>query len=98
MVWPAGEPGRFGLRWFTASSELVLCGHGTLAAARVLLDSGGAVAGTVRFDTRSGTLEAQAVGDWVQLRLPSLPPQPLVDAATAEAIAGRGGTGRGRAG
>jgi PhzF family phenazine biosynthesis protein len=86
VVWPAGEPGRFGLRWFTASSELVLCGHGTLAAARVLLDSGGAVGGTVRFDTRSGTLEAQAVGEWVQLRLPSLPPQPLVDAATAEAM------------
>lgn len=43
VVWPAGEPGRFGLRWFTASSELVLCGHGTLAA--------------------------QAVGEWVRLRL-----------------------------
>ena len=93
VVWPAGEPGRFGLRWFTASSELVLCGHGTLAAARVLLDSGGAVAGTVRFDTRSGTLEAQAVGEWVQLRLPSLPPQPLVDAATAEAMPGEAAPG-----
>jgi PhzF family phenazine biosynthesis protein len=93
VVWPAGEPGRFGLRWFTASSELVLCGHGTLAAARALLDSGGAVAGTVRFDTRSGTLEAQAVGEWVQLRLPSLPPQPLVDAATAEAMPGEAAPG-----
>ncbi len=93
VVWPAGEPGRFGLRWFTASTELVLCGHGTLAAARVLLDSGGAVAGTVRFDTRSGTLEARAVGDWVQLRLPSLPAQPLVDAATAEASPGEAAPG-----
>ena len=93
VVWPAGEPGRFGLRWFTASTELVLCGHGTLAAARVLLDSGGAVAGTVRFDTRSGTLEAQAVGEWVQLRLPSLPPQPLVNAATAEASPGEAAPG-----
>ncbi len=98
VVWPAGEPGRFGLRWFTASSELVLCGHGTLAAARVLLDSGGAVAGTVRFDTRSGTLEAQAVGEWVQLRLPSLPPQPLVERGHGRGDAGRGGTGRSRAG
>jgi PhzF family phenazine biosynthesis protein len=93
VVWPAGEPGRFGLRWFTATSELVLCGHGTLAAARVLLDSGGAVAGTVRFDTRSGTLEARAVGEWVQLRLPSLPPQPLVDAATAEVTPGAAAPG-----
>jgi predicted PhzF superfamily epimerase YddE/YHI9 len=88
VVWPAGEPGRFGLRWFTAASELVLCGHGTLAAARVLLDSGAAVDGTVRFETRSGTLEARAAGDWVQLRLPSLPPEPLVDAATADVSPG----------
>jgi PhzF family phenazine biosynthesis protein len=93
LVWPGGEPGRFGLRWFTAATELVLCGHGTLAAARVLLDSGAAVAGTVRFDTRSGTLEAQAVGEWVQLRLPSLPPEPLVDAATAEASPGQAAPG-----
>jgi PhzF family phenazine biosynthesis protein len=93
LVWPAGEPGRFGLRWFTAFTELVLCGHGTLAAARVLLDSGAAVAGTVRFDTRSGTLEAQAVGEWVQLRLPSLPPEPLVDAATADASPGQAAPG-----
>jgi PhzF family phenazine biosynthesis protein len=93
LVWPAGEPGRFGLRWFTAATELVLCGHGTLAAARVLLDNGAAVAGTVRFDTRSGTLEAQAVGEWVQLRLPSLPPEPLVDAATAEVSPGQAAPG-----
>jgi PhzF family phenazine biosynthesis protein len=93
VVWPAGEPGRFGLRWFTASHELVLCGHGTLAAARVLLDSGAAEAGTVRFETRSGTLEARAVGEWVQLRLPSLPPQPLVDAATADESPGAAAPG-----
>jgi PhzF family phenazine biosynthesis protein len=93
LVWPAGEPGRFGLRWFTASHELVLCGHGTLAAARVLLDSGAAEAGTVRFETRSGALEARAVGEWVQLRLPSLPPQPLVDAATADESPGEAAPG-----
>ncbi len=93
VVWPAAQPGRFGLRWFTAAGELVLCGHGTLAAARVLLDSGAAVDGTVRFETRSGTLEARAVGEWVQLRLPSLPPEPLVDAATADVSPGQAGPG-----
>ena len=46
VVWPAAEPGRFGLRWFTSHGELDLCGHGTLAAARVLLDHG--LAGAVR--------------------------------------------------
>ena len=93
VVWPAGEPGRFGLRWFTAATELELCGHGTLAAARVLLDSGAAVAGTVRFETRSGTLEARVVGEWVELRLPSLPLAPLVDAATADVSPGEAAPG-----
>jgi predicted PhzF superfamily epimerase YddE/YHI9 len=93
LVWPAGEPGRFGLRWFAAARELELCGHGTLAAARVLLDSGAAVAGAVRFETRSGTLEARAAGEWVELRLPSLPPVPLVDAVTADVSPGEAAPG-----
>ena len=33
------------------------------------------------------------MGDWVQLRLPSLPAQPLVDAATAEASPGEAAPG-----
>jgi len=84
VAWPGDRPGWFGLRWFTATRELELCGHGTLAAARVLLDSGAGVDGRICFETMAGTLEARAVGEWVQLRLPSLPPQPLIDAATAE--------------
>jgi predicted PhzF superfamily epimerase YddE/YHI9 len=88
VLWPGGEPGRFGLRWFTATSELALCGHGTLAAARVLLDSGYGVAGQVRFDTRSGLLDAHAAGDWVQLRFPGLPPAPVADPELASALRG----------
>ena len=84
VAWPGDRPGWFGLRWFTATRELELCGHGTLAAARVLLDSGAGVDGRICFETMAGTLEARAVGEWVQLRLPSLPPQPLIDAATAD--------------
>ena len=77
MVWPAGEPGRFGLRWFTAHGELDLCGHGTLAAARVLLDQRAPVGDRIRFDTRYGPLEAEAAGELIQLRFPSLAPEPL---------------------
>ena len=84
VAWPGDRPGWFGLRWFTATRELELCGHGTLAAARVLLDSGAGVDGLICFETMAGTLEARAAGEWVQLRFPSLPPQPLIDAATAE--------------
>ena len=86
VVWPAGEAGRFGLRWFTAHGELDLCGHGTLAAARVLLDDGHAVGDRIRFDTRYGQLEAVDAGEFVQLRLPSLAPEPLGDDGLAEAV------------
>jgi PhzF family phenazine biosynthesis protein len=86
LVWPSGEPGRFGLRWFTAHGELDLCGHGTLAAARVLLDQGHPVGDRIRFDTRYGPLEAQSAGEWIQLRFPNLAPEPLDDGGLAEAV------------
>jgi PhzF family phenazine biosynthesis protein len=86
VVWPAGEPGRFGLRWFTATGELELCGHGTLAAARVLLDDGHPVGDRIQFDTRYGPLEAQSAGEWIQLRFPNLAPEPLADRGLADAV------------
>jgi PhzF family phenazine biosynthesis protein len=86
LVWPEGEPGRFGLRWFTAHGELELCGHGTLAAARVILDDGHPVGDRIRFDTRYGPLEAQSAGELIQLRFPSLAPEPLADGGLADAV------------
>jgi PhzF family phenazine biosynthesis protein len=86
LVWPEGEPGRFGLRWFTAHGELELCGHGTLAAARVILDDGHPVGDRIRFDTRYGPLEAQSAGELIQLRFPSLAPEPLPDGGLADAV------------
>jgi PhzF family phenazine biosynthesis protein len=32
------DPSRFGLRWMTPRIEVPLCGHATLASAKVLLD------------------------------------------------------------
>ncbi len=86
LVWPEGEPGRFGLRWFTAHGELELCGHGTLAAARVILHDGHPVGDRIRFDTRYGPLEAQSAGELIQLRFPSLAPEPLPDGGLADAV------------
>ncbi len=86
LVWPEGEPGRFGLRWFTAHGELELCGHGTLAAARVILDDGHPVGDRIRFDTRYGPLEAQSAGELIQLRFPGLAPEPLADGGLADAV------------
>jgi predicted PhzF superfamily epimerase YddE/YHI9 len=92
VTWPAGEAGRFGLRWFTATTELDLCGHGTLAAARVLLAAGLGAQGEIRFDTRAGRLDAQADGDWIRLRFPVLRPQDA-DPALVTAVTGLLGGG-----
>ena len=47
----------FDLRWFTPTVELALCGHGTLASAHVLWETGEARPDeTIRFHTKSGPL------------------------------------------
>lgn len=64
-----------GLRWFTPTTEVELCGHATLATAHVLWSEGRAAAGEpLRFATRSGTLTARRSGDRITLELPANPP------------------------
>ena len=48
--------GNYGLRWFTPSAEVDLCGHATLAAAFVIADIFGEFVEEMRFDTKSGVL------------------------------------------
>jgi PhzF family phenazine biosynthesis protein len=67
----------FGLRWFTPTVEVDLCGHATLAAAHALWETGRLDRSTVaRFDTRSGRLTATPVGDWIELDFPATPAEP----------------------
>ena len=50
----------FGLRWFTPTIEVDLCGHATLASAHVLWEDGHLAPNeTARFHTRSGLLTAE---------------------------------------
>jgi PhzF family phenazine biosynthesis protein len=76
---PAGA-GRYGLRWFTPTVEVDLCGHATLASAHVLWETRRLpVDAPVRFDTRSGTLTATsagAAGEDVELDFPADPVTP----------------------
>lgn len=65
--------GNFSLRWFTPLVEVDLCGHATLAAARVLFDRGYAEP-TIRFDTRSGILTAEQHGVEIELDFPAEAP------------------------
>ena len=65
----------WGLRWFNPRVELELCGHGTLASAHFLWESGRIQRSTAaRFHTRRGVLSASSDGDWIVLDFPSPPP------------------------
>jgi PhzF family phenazine biosynthesis protein len=71
-----GDPGEtLGLRWFTPTTEVVLCGHATLATAHVLWSEGRAP-GTrpLTFATLSGTLTARRSDGRITLDLPVNPP------------------------
>ena len=70
------ESDGFALRWFSPSAELVLCGHGTLASAHALWETGRlAPAATARFTTKSGLLSAASRDGWIALDLPAEPPR-----------------------
>jgi PhzF family phenazine biosynthesis protein len=64
--------GGFGLRWFTPTCEVDLCGHATLAAAHVLWSEGLVPAGEgIRFATKSGTLAAARADGRIEIDLPA---------------------------
>ncbi len=66
--------GRYGLRWFTPTVEVDLCGHATLATAHVLFATGRVAPGThVEFRTRSGILSATSDAGWITLDFPATP-------------------------
>ncbi len=69
------EPARFGLRWFTPTIEVPLCGHATLASAHVLFAELGLTAERATFDTRSGPLDVERSGEGYSMDFPADPPQ-----------------------
>lgn len=75
---PSEDPAPIGLRWFTPTMEVDLCGHATLASAHVLYARG--YSGVLAFDTRSGRLTAQpGPGGCIVLDFPARPPAPAGD-------------------
>ncbi len=88
---PGAEAGRYGLRWFTPTVEVELCGHATLASAHVLWSEGRVGAGEpIRFDTASGPLAARPGADGrIWLDFPATPAEPVRPAPGA----GRGAAG-----
>lgn len=89
-----GGRGRYKLRWFTPAVEVPLCGHATLASTHVLVETGQLALGeTVRFETKSGTLEARHDGEEIELNFPATPsavvqrpPRELLKAVNSPAL------------
>jgi PhzF family phenazine biosynthesis protein len=71
---PAGDgEADYELRWFTPTTEVVLCGHATLASGHVLIGE----RPRIRFRTRrAGMLEVAKDGDGYALSLPAWKPAP----------------------
>jgi len=66
------------LRWFNASGELALCGHGTLAAAHILREAGRMRDGeTITFASSAGPLPVRAEGDLLWLSLTAAGNEPV---------------------
>ncbi|HYW02459.1 MAG TPA: PhzF family phenazine biosynthesis protein [Gammaproteobacteria bacterium] len=67
----------FGLRWFTPTREVDLCGHATLASAWVVLHRLQPGRDRVTFHTRSGALAVEAAADGLlRMDFPELAMQP----------------------
>ncbi len=77
----------WGIRWFTPTQEVELCGHATLAASHALWESGRAPTDApIVYDSMSGALSATRDDDGViSLDFPAIPPteEPIPDALRA---------------
>jgi PhzF family phenazine biosynthesis protein len=84
FVSPRPQGDGFGLRWFTATNELELCGHGTLASAHALWDTGALPASeAARFHTQGGILTATQRDGWIEMDFPAVKEDPETPPAGA---------------
>ncbi len=65
------------IRWFTPTSEVPLCGHATLAAAKVLFDIYQEPAEVLDFTCLSGALQVTRQGERLQLDFPERRAEPV---------------------
>lgn len=78
---------RFGIRWFTPEVEVDLCGHASLASAKVLFTHYVPELERLCFDSRSGELIITRRGDRIELDFPSDPPvETSINAMISEAV------------
>lgn len=80
--------GKYDLRWFTPALEIDLCGHATLAAAKVIFDHLETGIEAVAFETRSGELRVKRQGTLLELDFPARRPERMGDHARLAAALG----------
>jgi PhzF family phenazine biosynthesis protein len=83
------EGDHYGLRWFTPTVEVDLCGHATLASAHLLFSKLAHDGAQVDFMTRSGKLTVTRQGEMLALELPSRPPEPCARPAGLDKALGK---------
>ncbi len=70
------EDGGYGLRWFSPTSEVQLCGHATLATGFVIFNLIHPGTSSARFLTRSGPLLVEKNGEYLAMDFPVIPARP----------------------
>ncbi|MCA9322530.1 MAG: PhzF family phenazine biosynthesis protein [Planctomycetes bacterium] len=83
-------PDVYGLRWFTPTTEVSLCGHATLAASHVLFEIGDVTpTATISFQTASGSLRARRAMGLIELDFPALDARPTTLPPEIRAVLGK---------
>ncbi len=70
---------RFGIRWFSPTIEIDLCGHATIASAHVLWEHLQHRGDRIIFESRIGPIPVVRKGEWIELNFPSRPGEPVSD-------------------
>ncbi|PWJ42747.1 PhzF family phenazine biosynthesis protein [Sediminitomix flava] len=63
-------PDGYSLRWFTPTEEVDLCGHATLATAKILFEKFNYPEEEICFDTLSGDLTVKNLGEKLEMNFP----------------------------
>ncbi len=82
--------GRYGLRWFTPTLEMDLCGHATLASAFVLFKHYDQNLTRLHFETASGVLAVEKSDDLLAMDFPAREATPVE--ASPELVEALGGS------
>lgn len=83
------EENKWRLRWFTPKTEVDLCGHATLASAKVLFETQPTLRGNpIKFQTRSGELLANWTSGSVELDFPVMIYEPYKENRSVEPVLG----------